>query len=190
MFSPDKIAQAPAQVPAAETDEPSRQRLREQNRRAEQALAAVQVANLDRLTLLPNRHGFAVLAGDALRACRDLHCPATLLLFDLDDLYRISGAYGRDEGEAALKTFADGLRIAFRESDVVGHLEYSRFAVLLSGSERVEKLAIIARLQEILAERTSTSQRAYSLSFSIGQIEFAPNQPVDVEGLLARAGQP
>ncbi|OLF53971.1 GGDEF domain-containing protein [Pseudomonas chlororaphis] len=186
MFSPDKPVQAPSEVPQAEADDPSRQLLREHNRRAEQELAAVQVANLDELTLLPNRHGFAVLAGDALAICKDLNLPATLLLFDLDDLYRIGQAYGLDEGAAALRTFADGLRIAFRESDVVGHLEYQRFAVLLSGSERVEKLAIIARLQEILHERTRTSQCGYDISFSIGQVEFDPQQPADVDSLLAQ----
>ncbi|SDZ62960.1 GGDEF domain-containing protein [Pseudomonas sp. NFIX28] len=187
MFSPDKPVQAPTQAPSPEADDPSRQLLRDQSRRAEQELAAVQVANLDKLTLLPNRHGFAVLAGDALQACRDLKCPATLLVFDLDDIYRIVRAYGPDEGEAALKTFADGLRIAFRESDVVGHLEYQRFAVLLTGSERVEKLAIIARLQAILDERTSTQQCVYDICFSIGQIEFEPGKPADVESLLADA---
>lgn len=187
MFSPDKPVQAPDQVPSPEADDPSRQLLRDQNRRAEQELAAVQVANLDKLTLLPNLHGFAVLAGDALQACKDLNCPATLLLFDLDDIYRIARAYGAEEGEAALKTFADGLRIAFRESDVVGHLEYQRFAVLLTGSERVEKLAIIARLQAILDERTATQQCIYDICFSIGQIEFDPALPADVETLLADA---
>ncbi|MGE7955011.1 GGDEF domain-containing protein [Pseudomonas sp. NPDC089530] len=186
MLSPDKPASASTAVPSPETDDPSRQLLRDQNRQAEQELAAVQVANLDKLTLLPNPHGFAVLAGDALQVCKDLHRPATLLLFELDDLHRISRAYGQDEGEAALKTFADGLRIAFRDGDVVGHLEYQRFVVLLTGSERVEKLAIIARLQNILDERTSASQRAYDISFSIGQIEFDPEQPVDVDGLLAQ----
>jgi len=80
----------------------------------------VQMASMDELTLLPNRHGFIALAQLGLEACQQLGRPATLLFFNLDEFKRINYLFGRTEGDNALKTFADVLRIGFRESDVVG----------------------------------------------------------------------
>lgn len=82
---------------------------------AEQELAAVQMASMDELTLLSNRRGFEALARHALGVCKRLEKPATLLFFDLNDFKQINDTYGHAEGDGALKTFADVLRIAFRE---------------------------------------------------------------------------
>ncbi|MGE8068803.1 GGDEF domain-containing protein [Pseudomonas sp. NPDC089569] len=163
-----------------------RELLRDLARKAEQALAGVQMASMDELTLLPNRHGFIALARSGLDACGQLDRPATLLFFNLDDFKRINYLFGRAEGDDALKTFADVLRIAFRESDVTGRLEGATFVVLLTGSGSVDITAIKARLEEILDERNATVHRGYDIRFSIGQIEYDPAVHGTVEELLAQ----
>lgn len=159
--------------------------LRDLARKAEQELMGVQMASMDELTLLPNRHGFEALARLGLEACQQLGIPATLLFFDLDDFKRINQLYGRAEGDDALKTFADVLRIAFRESDVIGRLGSDEFAALLTGAGAVEVGTVRARLEEILDERNATVHRGYDIRFSIGQIEFDPRLHQTAEGLLA-----
>ncbi|VVM71706.1 hypothetical protein PS662_01838 [Pseudomonas fluorescens] len=181
---PDKhgVSATPARSPRQ-----AREVLRDLARQAEQEVMGVTMASMDELTLLSNRHGFTTLAQLALDACQRLEVPATLLFFDLDDFKHINYLYGRAEGDNALKTFADVLRIAFRESDVIGRLGGDEFVALLTGSNAVDLNAIKARLLEILDERNATMRRGYDIRFSIGQIEFDAVAHRTVEELLENA---
>ncbi|UVK86258.1 sensor domain-containing diguanylate cyclase [Pseudomonas sp. B21-051] len=172
-----------------ELDDEERALLRDLAGMAEQELMAVQMASMDELTLLSNRRGFKQLAQHALDACARLDKPATLLFFDLNDFKQINDLYGHAEGDSALKTFADVLRIAFRESDVVGRLGGDEFVALLTGSSHVETTAIMARLKEILDERNATLHRGYAIRFSVGQIEYDPQRHETVDRLLADADE-
>ncbi len=170
-----------------ELDDEERALLRDLAGMAEQELMAVQMASMDELTLLSNRRGFMMLAQHALDACARMGKPATLLFFDLNDFKQINDLYGHAEGDSALKTFADVLRIAFRESDVVGRLGGDEFVALLTGSSHIETTAIMARLKEILEERNATLHRGYAIRFSVGQIEYDPRRHDTVDKLLADA---
>ncbi|BBP58971.1 sensor domain-containing diguanylate cyclase [Pseudomonas sp. St316] len=164
-----------------------RELLRDLARMAEQEMVAVQMASMDELTLLSNRRGFRTLAQHALNVCDRLSRPATLLFFDLNDFKPINDRYGHAEGDNALKTFADVLRIAFRESDVIGRFGGDEFVALLTGSSHVEIAAIMARLQEILDERNAMLQRGYDIRFSVGQIEYDAQRHQTIDNLLADA---
>jgi diguanylate cyclase (GGDEF)-like protein len=153
-------------------------------RTAEQAVMGVTMASMDELTLQSKRHGFTTLAQLGLDVCQRLEIPATLLYFDLDYFKQINYLYGRAEGDDALKTFADVLRIAFRESDVVGRLGDDEFVVLLTGSSAVDLNAIKVRLEEILDERNATMRRGYDIRFSIGQVEYDVALHPSVDELL------
>ena len=168
-------------------DDEERELLRDLARMAEQEMVAVQMASMDELTLLSNRRGFKILAQHALSACDRLSRPATLLFFDLDDFKPINDRFGHAEGDSALKTFADVLRIAFRESDVIGRLGGDEFVALLTGSSHVETAAIVARLKEILDERNAMLQRGYDIRFSVGQIEYDARRHASIDDLLADA---
>ncbi|MGN8343329.1 diguanylate cyclase [Pseudomonas sp. SMV71] len=168
-------------------DDEERELLRDLARMAEEEMIAVQMASMDELTLLSNRRGFRTLAQHALNVCTRLSRPATLLFFDLNDFKPINDRFGHAEGDAALKTFADVLRIAFRESDVIGRLGGDEFVALLTGSSHVETTAIMARLREILDERNATLQRGYDIRFSVGQIEYDPSHHESIDNLLADA---
>jgi diguanylate cyclase (GGDEF)-like protein len=168
----------------AGTPQQERELLRDLARKAEQELIGVQMASMDEMTLLPNRHGFIALAQLGLEACNDLGRPATLLFFNLDEFKRINYLFGRTEGDKALKTFADVLRIGFRESDVIGRLEGATFVALLTGSGGVDIAAVKARLEEMLDERMATAHRGYEIRFSIGQIEHDPTVHDSAEELL------
>lgn len=174
-------------VKPRDLDDEERALLRDLARMAEQELAAVQMASMDELTLLSNRRGFEALARHALGVCKRLDKPATLLFFDLNDFKQINDTYGHAEGDGALKTFADVLRIAFRESDVVSRLGGDEFVVLLTAADHVETSNIMARLREILDERNATLKRGYDIRFSVGQIEYNAERHPDVEALLADA---
>ncbi|MDR6915723.1 diguanylate cyclase (GGDEF)-like protein [Pseudomonas sp. 3296] len=184
MLIPGKPVKNGVRADPLRSPQQERQLLRDLAHKAEQELMGVQMASMDELTLLPNRHGFTVLAQQGLDACQQLDKPTTLLLLKLDELKHINYLYGRAEGDRALKTFADVLRIAFRESDVIGRLGSDKFVALLLGSSVVDIAAIRARLEEILAERNATVHRRSDLHFSLGQIECDPQLHQSAEELL------
>ena len=187
MLIPGKPVKPGAGGVPSRSPQEEREWLRDLSRKAEQELSGVQMASMDELTLLPNRHGFATLAEQGLDACQRLEKPATLLLFNLDDFKRLHYLYGSAASDKTLKIFADVLRIAFRESDVIGRLGSDKFVALLTGSGTVELDAIKSRLEEILAERNASAHRANDLRFSLGQIEYDPLSHGSIEGLLAEA---
>ena len=172
MLIPGKPVKNGASADPSLSPQQAREVLRDRARQAEQEVMGVTMASMDELTLLSNRHGFTSLAQLGLETCQRLEKPATLLFFDLDNFKHINYLYGRAEGDDALKTFADVLRIAFRESDVIGRLGDDEFVALLTGSSAVELSAIKSRLEEILDERNATMRRGYDIRFSIGQVEY------------------
>ena len=174
MLIPGKPVKNGASADPSLSPQQAREVLRDRARQAEQEVIGVTMASMDELTLLSNRHGFTSLAQLGLETCQRLEIPATLLFFDLDNFKHINYLYGRAEGDNALKTFADVLRIAFRESDVIGRLGDDEFVALLTGSSAVDIAAIKARLEEILDERNATMRRGYDIRFCIGQVEFDP----------------
>ncbi|MHC8353946.1 GGDEF domain-containing protein [Pseudomonas sp. LB3P81] len=184
MLIPGKPVKQGVSADPSLSPQQAREVLRDRARQAEQEVMGVTMASMDELTLLSNRHGFTSLAQLGLDDCQRLEIPATLLFFDLDNFKHINYLYGRAEGDDALKTFADVLRIAFRESDVIGRLGDDEFVALLTGSSTVELTAIKARLEEILDERNATMRRGYDIRFSIGQVEYDSHLHHSIDELL------
>lgn len=162
-----------------------RERLRQLARQAEDELVAVQVASLDPLTLLPNRHGFEALAALGLQTCEQMGRPATLLYFELEDCAALDRCFGPTGEERALKTFADVLRIAFRESDVIGRLAEQGFGVLLVGSDAVRIATVVQRLEDILTQHSAALRLADGIGFRVKQREFEVASFSTVASLLA-----
>jgi diguanylate cyclase (GGDEF)-like protein len=156
-------------------------------RMAEQELAAIQLATLDDLTLLSNRRGFEALAQHALSVCKRMGKPASLLFFDLNDFKQINDSLGHAEGDRALQRFAEVLRTALRESDVIGRLGGDEFVALLSGASNAETQEVTQRLAQLLDERNDETLRGYQIRFSVGQVSYEPARHGSVAELLAAA---
>ena len=162
-----------------------RERLRQLARQAEDELVAVQMASLDPQTLLPNRHGFQALAALGLQACAQLGRPATLLYFELEGGAPLDGGFGPAAAARAMKTFADVLRIAFRESDVIGRLAEQGFGVLLVGSDAVRIATVVQRLKDILSQHNAALRLADGIGFRVKQREFELASSSTIASLLA-----
>ncbi len=168
-------------------DDEERELLRDLARMAEQELAAVQLATLDDLTLLSNRRGFEALAQHALNVCKRMDKPASLLFFDLNDFKQINDTHGHAEGDRALSTFADVLRTALRESDVIGRLGGDEFVALLTDSDSTATQEVTQRLTNLLTARNADAQRGYQIRYSVGQTQYDPARHASVAELLAAA---
>lgn len=154
---------------------------------AEREIAALQLASIDDLTQLSNRRGFEALAEHALSMCRRMGTPASLLFFDLDRFKAINDTFGHAEGDRALVTFAQVLRRVLREMDVIGRMGGDEFVALLLGSNAAAGDAVIDRLSQALAEANAELQGRYTITYSVGRIEYDPGRHDSVKRLLADA---
>lgn len=162
-----------------------RELLRDLARMAEQELAAVQLATMDELTMLSNRRGFESLAQHALNVCRRMDKPATLLFFDLDGFKQVNDRFGHAEGDIALTTFAELLRNAFRDSDVIGRLGGDEFVAVLTDSNPGESEAALRRLRELVDARNADAKRGYEIGYSVGTVAFDSLRHPTITEMLA-----
>lgn len=131
----------------------------------------------DELTKLLNRRGFLAHAQERLAGSLRDHRPLLLLYADMDDMKSINDQLGHHAGDRALVTVARGLRLTFRENDVLGRLSGDEFAVLAEGATLRDVRKIERRLRAHLA----------GVSISLGAAEFDPSSPSSLQELLGRA---
>lgn len=154
---------------------------------AEQELAAVHMATMDELTQLSNRRGFAALAQHALHLCHRMDKAAALLFFDLDGFKQINDTHGHAEGDRALAAFAEALRSAFRDSDVIGRLGGDEFVALLTDSTTAETQVATTRLRELIDRHNCGAALGYAIRYSVGEIAYDSTRDPSIAILLAEA---
>lgn len=174
-------------VKPRDLDDEERALLRDLAHMAEREIAAVQLATLDELTMLSNRRGFEALAQHALNVCKRMDKPASLLFFDLNDFKQINDTYGHAEGDRALLMFADVLRHALRDTDVIGRLGGDEFVALLTDAGTEATAEIMQRMRASLDTRNQLAGRGYDVRYSVGQTGFDPHRHLTVAALLAEA---
>lgn len=74
----------------------------------------------------------------------------SLVFIDLDRFKILNDTYGHQAGDEVLCSFAEILKKAFRETDVVAHVGGDEYVVLVPGSSREETAKIIDRVHEML----------------------------------------
>ena len=151
----------------------------------ERELAAVQLATLDELTDLTNRRGFLTLATNTLKLCARQDIPATLVFIDLNKFKLINDNFGHAEGDRALVTFANEMKVQCRDSDLFARISGDEFAMLLTNASKQQAERVIERLKKALLESNREARRPYELSFSHGIVEYDPTVHQSVEALLA-----
>jgi diguanylate cyclase (GGDEF)-like protein len=146
-----------------------------------------QLSLVDELTGLLNRRGFLTVGDQHVKIARRSGRSLLLFFIDLDGLKAINDRYGHREGDQALRIVADGLRSAFRSSDVIARLGGDEFTVLAVDA-RAEAGPILHRLAETLVEQSSRGY-PYTVSVSIGQAHLDPQAAADLEDLLRQADE-
>lgn len=135
----------------------------------------------DPLTALPNRRHLELLLEYAIARARRRPEPLSLLLLDVDELKRINDSGGHAAGDAALKAVGEALRSVCRRSDLPARISGDEFAVLATGADAPEALALAHRIRASLARRRG----APSVSIGVATLEIVG--ATDTESLLAAA---
>ena len=164
--------------------------LRSQTDAATAALAldaALQLAELDVLTRLPNRMLLRDRFERALIAARRHGSRLALLFLDIDHFKQINDSLGHAAGDAVLQRVATCLLAAVRDADTVCRYGGDEFVVLLTEIAHVEDAAQVARkLAAALAVPALDGAAPLALQASIG-ISIYPDDGMDTDTLLGQA---
>lgn len=79
--------------------------------------------------------------------------PGILILLDLDDLKGINDTFGHSEGDRAIRSIAETLKVHFREGDIIGRVGGDEFVAYLPGAADNQD-AISASVSNLLRKLT------------------------------------
>ncbi|WP_087022352.1 GGDEF domain-containing protein [Thaumasiovibrio subtropicus] len=154
---------------------------------AERELAASKNAALDELTQISNRRGFMALASKSITYCKVAQYPFSVAFLDINDFKPINDKFGHQEGDFALQTFANLMRVSFRESDVFARIGGDEFVIFMSGASRNVAQVALNRFRESVKSFNKEANRGYDLCFSEGIASAKPNEDVSLEAMLEEA---
>jgi diguanylate cyclase (GGDEF)-like protein/PAS domain S-box-containing protein len=155
-----------------------------ERKRLEQQLQAL--STTDELTGLCNRRGFMNLAQQQLNYVERGGGEVFIIFADLDNMKWINDTQGHEIGDMALILTAKLLRIAVRDTDIVGRMGGDEFAVLLTSvSSSDSEPILLARLEQELAEINKGLPPEQQISISFGIVHNQGGS--SLEELLALA---
>ncbi|HUQ31672.1 MAG TPA: diguanylate cyclase, partial [Pyrinomonadaceae bacterium] len=142
----------------------------------------------DTLTTLPNRVSFEERLTDAIsRAATDSESLAVMFL-SLDRFKKFNDTLGHMVGDQLLKSVSDRLRPAMKEGDTLARFGSDEFSFLLTGINKAEDAARLAReFQSILEAPFNVEGHELYVTSSIG-ISVYPADGMDSQELLKSAG--
>ncbi|WP_165873595.1 diguanylate cyclase [Parasulfuritortus cantonensis] len=157
-----------------------------ERKRMEAELQAL--ATTDSLTGLPNRrHFLSLIEQERARLQRFDEPPATLLMLDLDHFKQVNDNHGHAAGDAALRHFANLVRLNLRRTDLAGRLGGEEFAVLLFGTTPGGALEFAERLRsQTEADGIQFEGGHLHFTVSIGVAQLFPDD-VNADVAMARA---
>ncbi len=146
-----------------------------------------QLAYLDSVTGLPNRHLFMDrLEQEIMHARRDGSSFA-LLFMDLDRFKGINDTLGHSVGDQLLYGVGQRLHSLLRENDTIARMGGDEFIVLLPMVDSALDANMVAqKILASMAEPFELERRQYHMSLSIG-ISRYPDDGRDAETLIKRA---
>jgi diguanylate cyclase (GGDEF)-like protein len=145
------------------------------------------LAMVDPLTRLLNRRGFDRATERQILLGRRRGSGLWLLYADIDGLKAINDRHGHRAGDAALVAVADGLRDAFRGSDVLGRLGGDEFGVVAVDAAPASGELLVRRLRATLADRTDRYPLPFPLALSVGAARFDPGAGASLATLTEQA---
>jgi len=147
------------------------------------------IAHYDALTGIPNRLLLADRMRHAIAQTRRENRLLAVCYLDLDGFKPINDTLGHEAGDRVLVEIANRIGQAIRGGDTVARLGGDEFVILLTGLENPEQCKIgLGRLLDIIAQPIRLSDKAFSLSASIGYTLF-PLDDEDPDTLLRHSDQ-
>jgi two-component system cell cycle response regulator len=115
-----------------------------------------ELAHTDVLTELDNRRHLDERLGELFEHCIRLNEPFSVVMCDLDRFKSVNDTYGHSAGDQVLRSFAQLLRGAARETDRVGRYGGEEFLFLLPGTVLDAAVTFAERARQAVERHTFT----------------------------------
>jgi diguanylate cyclase (GGDEF)-like protein len=122
-----------------------------------------EMATTDGLTGLFNKRALIAAASEKLKSAKRFTKPVSVLIGDIDHFKRVNDTYGHDVGDIVIRGFAEVLKRAKRDTDVVGRFGGEEFVVVCEETD--EKGA------RQLAERVRTELERTTFQTELGPLQ-------------------
>ncbi len=141
----------------------------------------------DELTTLYNRRGFFSLVEHKMEFAKRNKKGMALLFIDIDGMKSINDSLSHHHGDCALVNAANILKDTFNENDVLARIGGDEFAALAIdiGDRDIEGL--ISKLLERQRKFNENNKYPFNISMSVGAAYFDPENPININDLMARA---
>ena len=144
------------------------------------------MAHHDSLTGLPNRVLLLDRLGQAFRQALQKKATVTVIFVDLDNFKTVNDSLGHAAGDTLLKTVAERMVNAVRDTDTVARLGGDEFVVLISSDDDGLAATLLNRVRSAISEPVLVNGHAFHVGSSIGVSTF-PQDASDPETLLTNA---
>ncbi|WP_219701916.1 GGDEF domain-containing response regulator [Marinomonas lutimaris] len=129
------------------------QRIADMRRRlVDSNLALEHLASTDHLTDVANRRFFELMLDREMSFTRRYGVPMAFAMFDLDKFKVVNDTYGHDAGDAVLVEVSKRIKIALRDSDIIGRLGGEEFGIILHNVKEEDVFKVFDRYRSIVAE--------------------------------------
>ena len=112
---------------------------------------------------------------------------AALLYLDLDEFKAVNDTHGHLAGDRLLRTVTERLRACVPSCALVARFGGDEFVVVLEGVPERVGLALVATIEQAMAEPVMLGDVVASGRVSIGLAVVGPGEASDVETLVGRA---
>jgi diguanylate cyclase (GGDEF)-like protein/PAS domain S-box-containing protein len=144
------------------------------------------VALLDSLTQLPNRHHLEPELISRFNEMTRLSLKFGLLFMDIDHFKRFNDTYGHPVGDEVLRVVAKTLKSSVRPYDMVGRWGGEEFLCILRAVDPEQLSYISNRLRRLIRKSSiHLGEQLLSITVSMGATMATPAD--DVESLIKRA---
>lgn len=134
----------------------------------------------DALTQVGNRAALELTLKRELKLSMRSGDPLSLLVIDIDFFKRINDTAGHPFGDKVLRSVANTVKDALRQTDQIFRFGGEEFVVLLSGTPHNAALAIAERIRRyVMAMEIKHHGKAMPISVSIGAASSAENDTRD-----------
>lgn len=127
------------------------------------------LARTDSLTGVANGRSFSDRAKFELASLRRNKTPLTMAYIDLDRFKHVNDMFGHTEGDRLLRAVATAIQSRLRATDLVARLGGDEFGVLFPETDRDAAPAVLAALQEAVAESVDGT---WDVGCTIGAMTF------------------
>ncbi len=145
-------------------------------------------SKLDELTNVLNRRGFMEIGQKSIDFALEMNLVGLVVFGDMNGLKKINDTYGHEMGDIAIQHQAEVLKKAFRSNDVIGRLSGDEFAIIITSSRLDSLDSIREKVNKMAVSVCYQSDLPFSISISLGAVEFN-KENYDLKELLKRADE-